>query len=505
MSTTDDALDLLGGLTDHVGPWWASATPLQQRDAQALLNLDGPRRHWLGRAKGYSKTRDVAAVSMVVLLTQMAPGERAYCAASDADQAGLIRQSIAGFYANTPGLRDDLVVESRRIIAPKSDTELIILAADSAGSHGLRPKWLVVDELANWPDVEGHREFFDNLWAGLPKAPDSRGVIITTAGSPGHFSRKIFEAAQRDKLWRVSDVHGPPPWTDPGEVESERRRQMPSKFARFWLNEWTSADDAIAEPADVEAACTLKGPLAPESGLRYLCTLDLGHKHDRTVAVIAHPQREGEGTRVVVDRMKVWTPRFGSPVSLDEVRQWLVEFCRLYRAPLLYDPSQAYLMVEQLRRAGLTCREFVFGTASVGLLATAIMQALRGRLLTLPDDEELKSEILNVRLRETSVNVIRIDHKSGRHDDRVIAIAMAVHDLTSKGLPGGRPVLFTDEDIMRQDLAEARALGKAPEAVPLLGRAFGGDTSMPADVHRDDEDEEAAAMRGKTMKSPFVQ
>lgn len=363
------------------------------------------------------------------------------------------------------------------------------------------------DELANWPDTEKHREFFDNLWAGLPKAPDSRGVIITTAGSPGHFSHKTFEAAQRDKLWRVSDVHGPPPWTDHAEVESERKRQMPSKFARFWQNEWTSADDAIAEPADVEAACTLKGPLAPEEGRRYLCTLDLGHKHDRTVAVIVHPQREGEGTRIIVDRMQVWTPRFGSPVSLEEVRQWLVEFCRLYRAPLLYDPSQAYLMVEQLRRAGLMCREFVFGTASVGLLATAIMQALRGRLLTLPDDEELKSEILNVRLRETSVNVIRIDHKSGRHDDRVIAVAMAVHDLTSKGLPGARPILYTDEELKDEDsrvaLAHARAAGIIPEAVPVIGgRAYGGDMSMPFDVHRDDDFDQSN--NGKTAPSPFV-
>jgi hypothetical protein len=502
MTSTETAIDLLSGLTDHVGPWWGSATTLQRDDSLALLSLDGPRRHWLGRAKGYSKTRDVAGISVAVLLEQMEAGERGYVAASDADQAGLIRQSIGAFYANTPGLRDDILIESRRVIAPKRDTELVILAADSAGAHGLRPKWLVCDELANWPDTEKHREFFDNLWAGLPKVPDSRGVIITTAGSPGHFSHKTFEAAQRDKLWRVSNVHGPPPWTDPEEVESERRRQMPSKFARFWANEWVSADDAIAEPADVDAACTLKGPLAPEEGLRYLCTLDLGHKHDRTVAVIAHPVREGDGTRVVVDRMKVWTPRFGSPVSLEEVRQWLVEFCRLYRAPLLYDPSQAYLMVEQCRRSGLTCREFVFGTASVGLLATAIMQALRGRLLTLPDDEELKSEILNVRLRETSVNVIRIDHKSGRHDDRVIAVAMAVHDLTSKGVPGARPVFFDEQDIARELLAEARALGQIPEPVPLLNGIVGGHSAMPDSVHRHDDFDQS--QNGKTAPSPFV-
>jgi len=454
-----DAFDLLSGLRDNLGRWWDTATEVQHADATALLSLDGPRRHWLGRAKGYSKTRDVAGISVVVLLTQMASGEKGYVAASDADQAGLLRQSVAAFRANTPGLEADILVESRRIIAPRYGSELVILPADSAGSHGLRPKWLVVDELANWPDVEKHREFFDNLWAGLPKVADSRGVVITTAGAPGHFSRKIFDAARTDELWRVSDVHGPPPWADPGEIESERRRLFPARFARLWMNEWAEADDAIADPADVAAACTFQGPLAPEAGRRYICTLDLGKSHDRTVAVIAHPQREGEGTRIIVDRMQVWTPRPGHEVSLDDVRLWLVEFCRSYGARLHYDPSQAYLMVEQLRRAGIGCEEFTFRSGSVGLLATSIMQALRGRLLTLPDDEELKSEILNVRLRETSVNVLRIDHKSGKHDDRVIAVAMATHLLAS----GPRPIFSDYMEAYRREQENPTPV--APEAL----------------------------------------
>ena len=147
--TTLEPLQLLAGLTDHVGIWGELATPEQWADAEAILSLDGPRRHWIGRAKGYSKTRDVAGISVVVLLTQMASGEKGYVAASDADQAGLLRQSVAAFRANTPGLEADITVESRRIIAPRYGSELVILPADSAGSHGLRPKWLVVDELAN--------------------------------------------------------------------------------------------------------------------------------------------------------------------------------------------------------------------------------------------------------------------------------------------------------------------------------------------------------------------
>src|SRR6185312_5194028 len=40
-------LDLLAALTDHVGVWGEIATPEQWADAEAVLSLDGPRRHWI--------------------------------------------------------------------------------------------------------------------------------------------------------------------------------------------------------------------------------------------------------------------------------------------------------------------------------------------------------------------------------------------------------------------------------------------------------------------------
>lgn len=423
-------LDLLAALTDSVGRWGDGATPDQLADAKAILNLDGPRRHWIGRAKGYSKSRDVAGLSLVALLTQFPPGAQGYIAASDAEQAGLLRQSMAEFVNNTAELQGLVTVDLRKVSAPSGAT-LTVLAADSAGAHGLRPFWLVLDEIANWPDTQRHRDFYNALWAGLPKVSDSRGIIITTAGAPSHFSKRVFDTAKTEPSWRCSDIHGPPPWVDPEEIAAEQRRMWPSEFQRFWLNEWCAHDDSIADPDDVRAACILTGPLAPDEQFNYVCTLDLGVRNDRTAAVIAHSERGEDATRVIVDRLNVWTPRPGEPVSLDDVQAWVTEMCRSYRAKLLYDPSQAYLMVEQLRKAGVRTEEFVFSSTSVGKIATAIMQSLRGRTLSLPDDEDLRQELLAVRLRETSPNVLRIDHKSGGHDDRVIAVAMAVYDLTA--------------------------------------------------------------------------
>ncbi len=507
--TTLEPLQLLAGLTDHVGIWGELATPEQWADAEAILSLDGPRRHWIGRAKGYSKTRDAAAVSIVALLTQFPinSDQNGYVAASDAEQASLLRQSVQAFVDGTRELRGEIKVEGSKITAVKRGTELHILAADTAGSHGLRPCWLVVDELANFDDTPRRREFFDSLWAGLAKT-GGRGVVITTAGSPAHFARDVLEAAKKDPLWRVSDLRGPPPWSDPAEIESERLRLLPSVFDRLWQNVWAVADDAIADQADVDAACTLPGPLEPQKGIRYVCTLDLGTRHDRTVAVIAHhaPSTDpGGGRHVIVDRMQVWTPKPLRPVSLDDVRMWIEEFTRRYgAAPLHYDPSQAYLMVEQLRAAGVACHEFVFSSTSTGQLATSLAQALRGRRITLPDDSELRKEILSVRLRETSPNVLRIDTRSSRlHDDRVIAAAMACRILTDR--PRGGPVLYTESEIKGEDfnvaLEQARVNGLLPKP-SALGHRFAGDFAMPASITAFSEEDDDAPRAG-LAPSPF--
>ena len=80
MTAPEAVLDLLAALTDPVGRWGDKATEDQWTDAEAILSMDGPRRHWLGRAKGYSKTRDVAALSLVALLTQFLAGEQGFVA-----------------------------------------------------------------------------------------------------------------------------------------------------------------------------------------------------------------------------------------------------------------------------------------------------------------------------------------------------------------------------------------------------------------------------------------
>ena len=100
------AIGLLNALVvDEAGTRWGDrATPLQRADAAALLDQAGPRRHWIGRSRGFSKTDDLAAVSIAVMLEQLTPGEEAVCIAADREQASIIVKRVRWIAARTPEL-----------------------------------------------------------------------------------------------------------------------------------------------------------------------------------------------------------------------------------------------------------------------------------------------------------------------------------------------------------------------------------------------------------------
>ena len=56
-----------------------------------------------------------------------------------------------------------------------------------------------------------------------------------------------------------------------------------------------------------------------------------------------------------------------------------------------------------------------FSVQSVGRLASTLTLLIRNYALALPDDPD---ELANLRLRETSPGVLRIDHDPDKHDDR---------------------------------------------------------------------------------------
>jgi len=438
----DDALELLGGLVIDDGRRWGdaatAATPVLWEDAIEILNpASSTPYHWLGRSRGFDKTSGLAAAMLSAMLTQAPAGAKLYSLAADRDQGRLLIDSVQGFVTRTPELSGSLTVDAFKVTAPKVGATLEVLAADAPSSYGLRPWFLGVDELTVWSDTEGPRKLWDAATSALGKVPGARAVVISSAGDPGHFSHELLEHAYGNELWRVHEVRGPAPWTDPKRLEEQRARLLPSMYARLFLNEWVAGEDRLTTLEDVRACVGHDGDLDYQSGHRYVVSLDVGLTNDRTVAVVAHSEERATGRMVVVDRIASWQGEKSRPVSLDVVEAWVAEACRDYRCKLVFDPYQAQHLAQRLKKARVQTEQFTFSTANIGRLAVTTYRLLRDHLFDLPNNPGLIDELVNVQLREVGPGQFRIDHASNRHDDIAIAVAMASAYLVEKPAPGG--------------------------------------------------------------------
>jgi phage FluMu gp28-like protein len=94
----------------------------------------------------------------------------------------------------------------------------------------------------------------------------------------------------------------------------------------------------------------------------------------------------------------------------------------------------------KVKSRGVRITEFSFSSQSISRLALRLHGLIRDRALALPDDPELLDELANVRLRETSPGVYRLDHDHGRHDDRAIALALGAEHLLNRPARPWRPL-----------------------------------------------------------------
>jgi hypothetical protein len=255
-------------------------------------------------------------------------------------------------------------------------------------------------------------------------------VVLTTAGDPTHFAARILEHARTADLWRVHEVPGPSPWSDPARLEEQRSRLTESAYARLFENRWTASEDRLTTLGAIRECVGHEGPLGYVPGVDYLIALDLGLKRDRTVAVVAHR----DGNRIVLDRIEVWKGSRIRPVQIEAVEEWIAQASDSYgRARIVADPWQSIGLLQRLRAKGLKAEEFSFTQTSVGRLASTLYGVIRDRNLAIPNDPDLIDELAHVRLVEKSPGVFRMDHDPGRHDDRAVALALAATSLLQTG------------------------------------------------------------------------
>ena len=425
-------LDHIEGLSDLallIQPdgtrWGDRATEWQWSDAAAILDPTPPHYHYLSRPRGASKTSDLAAISLIAM-SQLPDDATAYAVAADREQAARLVAMMWGYIHRMGWLTSYGPSRAWSVTQLLPRVRMDALASDSASAYGLLPSLLVVDEIHQWYSTPSARNTWEAIVSASPKVEGCRLVVMSTAGDPAHWTRRIRDHAVSDSRWRAHEVPGPTPWISDDALDEQRALLAPSAFARLHLNQWTEAEDRLVSPGALAECVTREGPTLPERGVGYVIGLDIGLTHDRTAAVVAHM---ADGV-VVVDLVKAWagTPR--EPVNLAAVGEWLALVGEDYnRATLVYDPHEATAIVQGLGWRKRRLVAYNFSQSSVGHLAMALYQVMRSRRIALYPDTALIDEMANVRLRETQPQIYRIDHDPQRHDDRVIALALATRHL----------------------------------------------------------------------------
>lgn len=138
---------------------------------------------------------------------------------------------------------------------------------------------------------------------------------------------------------------------------------------------------------------------------------------------MAAVRRQASGL-VVVEALETWQPRPGLRVDLAEVEDAAATLAERFKALVVVDPWQSALMGQRLRARGVRVEEFQFTPSGRQRLFSVLLDLVRtGRLRCRPH-EALRRELLGLEVQETTAGW-RVDHRPGRHDDHVVAVALA--------------------------------------------------------------------------------
>lgn len=472
-----DPLDLLHGLILESGERWGDvAEPWQWDDARAIIDAAtgkayAKRRQFLLRGRGMSKSTDVAAVVLALMLTRAPERSRSYCWAADADQARIVLDYLHGF-AERSGLLRHFDIGATLLEVKATAATFAVEAADGASAYGLKPWLSVVDELGVWPATENHRRLWAAIVSALPKRKDSVLVCITTAGSPVGLGAKVWAEAESSRLWRAVRRPGPAPWFSAEDIEGARAGLTSAEWSRLFECVWAEGDDTLAIADDVEACIRAGSVIIPaQRGREYVAALDVGTRRDLTALVVGHAERDSTGRRIVIDVVRYWRPTRTERVDLDEVETSALALCREYGVRRLrFDRMQAEQLTRNLDRAGVRTDEYVFSASGANRLARALASAIRDHGLSLPDDEEVRSEFLTTRLVETGPSTLKLSNPTGSHDDIVTAVGMVLVDLAERP-EVGRGAIYTARDFKAPERARRYEQPRAPVLTAARFRA----------------------------------
>lgn len=450
---------------DVMDPWqredFAAVDPGLQRcnGRQPPFPTDVSMRVYLERARGHSKTFDLAVIAVWALAFAARP-IRGYCFAADKDQAKLLRDAMETVIRLNPWLADILRVDRDSVVNiaaghPGNEGRLDISTSDVGSSFGILPDIIVADELVHWPTNA------DGLWHSLISSAAKRTncllAVITNAGFIDSWQWQIREAARTDPAWTFSHLEGSvASWIDTKALDEQRRMLPPVAFSRLWENVWSSSGGDALLPSDIAAAFddSLQPMTGNEEGWLFVGGVDLGLTRDASAVVVLAFPSGGRAGRVRLAAHKIWHPTPGRKVDLLSVELHLLRLDKQFGLETIaFDPWQAELLAARLEsstehRRRNQGRRYSFRpwmhevqpvAANLREQASITIEYFGDRRLQLYNCEPLRRDLLKLRAEEKSYGIrLTSPRDEHGHGDTFSAFALAL--MIGHELAGHRPV-----------------------------------------------------------------
>lgn len=448
-------------------PWQAADFAALDAGWQSIgegSHAPGRLRAWLERPRGHSKTSDIAAAATWALFASRRC-LRGYAAAASADQAKLLRDAMESLIRLNPWLQPILKIEQWKISNTHTGSALEVLTADGPTNYGLLPDFIICDEVAHWKK----RDLWDSLLSAAAKRARCMVVVITNAGFGDSWQWETREAVRRDPAWYFSRQDGPvASWITPDRLAEQKRLLPHIAYRRLWLNEWTSGSGDALDPADIERAVTLRGPLRRRPrGWLFAAGLDLGLSRDKAALAVvgkhighyeeqpAEPAKLTPAQQVMIDAglmempepeapegiyrpgsgklrlasLQVWTPPRGGKVEIEKIEQTIADAHGLLNiAAVGADPWQAAYLIERLRKRGVPIEPVDPTGNNLKSMCSATLEAFNEANIELYPTAPLLADLRALRVVEKSYGV-RLDSPRGPagHGDAATALSIALH------------------------------------------------------------------------------
>jgi phage terminase large subunit-like protein len=406
-------------------------------------------RHYLIRIwseiKKSGKTFLAACIVIVEVMSR--PNAEAICIANDYEQAqSRVFATAAALFEKNPKLKTSVVKITQSDIRLTNGSVIKAVASDYKGAAGGRQILTVCDEL--WAfDQERMTRLFEELSPPITEQ-DAYILIVSYAGHSGESTvlEKLYERGINGKrlskrlpiytdgglfmFWSTTGRH---PWHTKKYFDEQRKLLRPNTFKRLHENQWVSAESQFIS-AEQWDACVDQSHSPILFGATVHMGVDIGVKSD-TSAVVGVTWDE-RGKKTVVAFHKVWRPTKGQPVALDDVKESIHDICERHAVQsILADPSQCFLLIQQLGKKGITITEFPQTVANTVKMGETLFSSVKDRNLIAYPSAELREHVLNAVGIETPGGVRMVKGKTSKKIDGAIALSMALVAAVSAG-PG---------------------------------------------------------------------